>query len=188
MDTRISSSEEVVLVKIVRIARAHAREILPSDDADDLAQDMALSILQRLHAGHPIGKAREAGDLLPTIVKRRALDALRQRERREERDTQYARDYEETGRGVVCPDAEFEEGEWAALRERVLAELPEAVRRAYVLVREEHATYRCAAEELAVSQSSVRWSVSRAQRQLRRGLAALGISVDFVVRRVRGAA
>jgi len=188
METFISSSEEAVLVKIVRVAREYARETLPSDDAEDLAHDIALSILERLHAGRAIGDEPEAGGLLRTMVKCRAIDRLRQRRRREERDAEYARCHEEIGRGLPTPDAELAEAELAEFRERILGELPEAVRRAYVMVREEHATYRRVAEELAVSRSSVQLYVSRAQWRFERGLEALGISVDLAARCRRRAA
>lgn len=188
MEMRISSLEEAVLVKIVRVAREYARETLPSDDAEDLAHDIALNILERLHAGHTMGEAQEAGGLLRTMVKCRAIDGLRQRRRRDVRDAEYARCNEEMGRGVACPDAELAEAELAEFRERILAELPEAVRRAYVMVREEHATYQRVADELAVSRSSVQLYVSRAQWRFRRGLEALGISVESMGRGRRRAA
>ena len=188
METRISSSEETVLVKIVRVAREYARETLPSDEAEDLAHDIALNILERMHAGRAIGDEPEAGGLLRTMVKCRAIDRLRQRQRREERDAEYARCHEEMGRGLASPDAELAEAELAEFRERILGELPEAVRRAYVMVREEHATYQRVADELAVSQSSVQLYVSRAQWRFRRGLEALGISVESMGRGRRRAA
>ncbi|MHB1861400.1 MAG: RNA polymerase sigma factor [Gemmatimonadaceae bacterium] len=188
MEAFISSSEEAVLVKIVRVAREYARETLPIDEAEDLAHDIALNILERLHAGHAIGDVQEAGGLLRAMVKRRAIDGLRQRQRREERDAEYARCRNEMERGLASPDAELAETELAGFRERILGELPEAVRRAYVMVREEHATYQRVADELAVSRSSVKLYVSRAQWRFRRGLAALGIPVESVARGRRRAA
>lgn len=182
METRISSSEEEVLVKIVRVAQAYARETLPSDDAEDLAHDIALNILERLHAGRAIGDVAESGGLIRSMVKRRAIDRLRQRRQREKREAEYGRFHEEMGRGVASPDAELAEAEVAAFRERILGELPELVRRAYVMVREEHVSYQRAAEELELSRGWVRCCVRKAQRRFQRELRALDISVESVAR------
>ena len=82
----------------------------------------------------------------------------------------------------------LDDAERSEFLRRTLSGLSETCRRAYVMVREECASYEHAAQALAVSRNSVCSAVVAAQRQFRRALKDLGVSSARVTRRGRRAA
>ena len=105
------------------------------------------------------------------------MNRLRRDRRRTELEARYARRSGSGRPAWMSPEVRFSEAELAEFRGRVLADLPEICRRAYVMIREEHATYERVAEELALSRSSIWNHVFAAEQRFRRALEALGISV-----------
>ena len=64
----------------------------------------------------------------------------------------------------MSPEAALDDAEISEFLRRTLSGLPETCRRAYVMVREECATYEHAAQALAMSRNSVCYAVVAAQR------------------------
>ncbi|MFI5227728.1 MAG: RNA polymerase sigma factor [Gemmatimonadales bacterium] len=81
------------------------------------------------------------------------------------------------------PELALEAQDLQQLHERAVADLPEARRRAYLLVREQHVSHADAAALLRVTPSAVNASVVRAQRALREELERHGIRTPRETRR-----
>ena len=88
----------------------------------------------------------------------------------------------------MSPETLLDDAEMSAFHRRTLSGLPESCRRAYLMVREEQATYEHVAEALAVSRNAVCYAVVAAQRQFRLALEEMGVYTARVSRPPRRAA
>jgi RNA polymerase sigma-70 factor (ECF subfamily) len=139
---------------------AYAGRLVPRDQALEIAHDVAVEMLSQFNA--PVSNA-----LLYMRVTSRLRDAWRAQTRRSALDGAYAELRASVMPSWAQPGAELEARE---LRERindVLAGMPDAMRNAYLLVREEELTYKEAAIRLGVTVSTVHTQLSRANVLLR---------------------
>jgi RNA polymerase sigma-70 factor (ECF subfamily) len=168
------SEIEALLVEITRLAKQFARELAGRRGADDLAQDVMLECLTAIRAGR---WRRDVAlpAIVSNLVRRRAIDGLRSRQRAEKREAEFGRQLLESGHVWMTPDGELEERELEEMRERALSSLPPACRRAYLLVRDQGMSYEEAARMLGVSRSGISAFVVKAQRKLSGELANYGI-------------
>ena len=176
MEHDCSREEELVLTEVRRLARRQAGLSMASDAADDVAQDVAFAVLAALRKGRPIPRGALLIGLIRRMVRCRAADRLRREQRRGRRDSDYARERVDRRPAWMCPAAALDETEVQRFRERTLYELKEPCRRAFVMVREEHATYASAAEALSVSRTTIRSYVVAAERNFRRRLGEMGLA------------
>jgi RNA polymerase sigma-70 factor (ECF subfamily) len=166
---------EALLVEVTRLAKQFARELVKRRVAEDLAQDVVLECLTAIRGGRWSRRGAALPAIVANLVRRRAVDGLRSRQRAEKREAEFARELLENSRAWMAPDGELEERELAEMRERALASLPPACRRAYLLVRDQGMSYQEAARILGVSRSGISAFVVKAQRKLRGELASCGI-------------
>jgi RNA polymerase sigma-70 factor (ECF subfamily) len=175
---------ETLLVEIARLAREFARSNnVKARHVDDLVQDVVLECLVSIREGQWNGDEAPLPKIVGRIVRCRAVDALRHRQRTAAREADFSREVNETSHAWMAPDAVAEERELQALHEKALAALPPACRRAYVMVREEGFSYAQAATILGVSRSGVSAFVVKAQRKLRGQLKRRGIEATVWRRR-----
>ena len=88
----------------------------------------------------------------------------------------------------MSPEAALDDAELEGFYRRTLAGVPEACRRAYVMVREERLTYGMAAEALGVSSHTIGVYVFTVQRRFREALGEIGVPATYTRRRPRRAA
>lgn len=188
MESSQAPAEDALLSEVARLARAYARDALPADAADDLAQDIALAVLERIRAGRPVASGARLRGFIRTMVRRKAIDQMRRGQRRAEREVEYEREHGGARQGWMSPEALLDDAEMSAFHRRTLSGLPESCRRAYLMVREEQATYEHVAEALAVSRNAVCYAVVAAQREFRRALEEMGVYTPRVSRSPRRAA
>jgi DNA-directed RNA polymerase specialized sigma24 family protein len=160
---------DALVVDIHRQIRALAIERVPSDVADDIAQDVVLECLIKIRAGRWSVRHADLTHVLGGVVHEPVLDWLRCRELGDEGNLEHGRDLEDSGHAWMSPELECEERERSAVDERTLEELPSACRRAYLMVREE-GQYESAAQRFGVSRSAPSANVVRARRRFRRVL------------------
>ncbi len=164
---RSEQIDTAVLVDIGERARRHAARIVDRDTAEDIAQDLVIDCLERMRAGTWSVRPDGIDAYVGCVVRRRTIDGLRRAQSRAEREAEHARELTEGVHAWMEPELALEARELEALRVRAMAELPEACRRAYLLVREQKASYAEAAAVLGVTTSAVNANVVRAQRKLR---------------------
>jgi RNA polymerase sigma-70 factor (ECF subfamily) len=164
-----------LLVEITSLANQFARELVKRRGAEDLAQDVVLECLTAIRSGRWSRDVAPLPAIVSNMVRRRAIDGLRSRQRSERREAEFARELFESSRAWMAPDGDLEERELAEFRTRALASLPPACRQAYVLVRDQGASYEEAARILGVSRSGISAFVVKAQRKLKEQLANSGI-------------
>jgi RNA polymerase sigma-70 factor (ECF subfamily) len=174
---------EALLVEITRLAAQFARELVKRRGADDIAQDVVLECLTAIRAGRWSRRRAQLPSIVANLVRERAIDSLRSRQRAERREAAFGRELLESSHVWMTPDGELEEHELAEMRERALASLPPACRRAYLLVRDQGMSYEEAAGMLGVSRSGISAFVVKAQRKLRGELANCGIEAQWRRRR-----
>ena len=179
-----ASDEEHLLVEVSALANGFARRLVARDAADDLAQEVVLDCLVRLRTGRwRIDTTLEA--FVASTTWRQHAYAMRRVANRRSRDAQHLAERSARDPAWMDPALSFDAHEDDVLLKRALAELPAGCRAAWVLVREDGATYRNVARRLGISCGLVASHVTRAEQHLAARL--LGIrschSVPPTVRR-----
>lgn len=177
-----ASTEARILAEVTAIARRQACAIMDLHTAEDLAQDIAFECMLQMRAGrwrieHSLAAYVRA------MVRRRRIDALRQRKSRTSRERQHALERGHAEHAWMSPALSLASQELERFHERTLATLTPRCRRAYVMVREGRATYLTVARRLGISRSAVCSHVVTAQRRFREGLIEQGIVVPRVCTR-----
>jgi RNA polymerase sigma factor (sigma-70 family) len=159
-----SWDDDAIVIDIARIAERRAREIVGEQRARDLAHDVVLECLVKLRAGTWKVAVSSLQAFVCRMVRRRAIDAVRRSQRSDVRNGEHARERREGAHAWMSPELAMEERELLELHGRTLASLPSGCRRAYVMVREEEATYEAAAERLGLSPATVNVHVVSRER------------------------
>lgn len=159
------SDEVRLLIRVTALANRFASRLLDPDDAEDLAQQVVLECLARLRRGRWRVHTSLRG-VVRSIVRRRWMRSLYAGSVRGAIDAQHLQDREDCTPVWMDPEAMLEMSEAETLRATALAELPEGCRTAYLLVREEGATYRDVAAELGISIGLVAHYMRNAERHL----------------------
>lgn len=183
MEPRYFSTEDEAVLEIERLAHAHARRRLAADEADDVAHDVVLAVLERLRAGLTSMTRGDLRRLVLSIARRRMVDRLRRRKTGSMRDAAYLQQRERECGAWMSPETRLEADELESFYRRTLARVSADCRRAYLLVREEGLTYRAAGELLGLSVNRVGRAVAAVQREFRRALRAAGLRGDYMRRR-----
>lgn len=176
---------EQILVTVTRLARRFARRLVRREDVDDIAQETVLECLIKLRNGYWVPEESALPVFVRHMVWRRSVDRLRRAQRRDVREREHHREVQESVHAWMSPSLAQESRELDALHEQAVAELPEACRRAYVMVRDEDLSYDVVATRLGVTRRAVAGHVVRAQQRLTRSLRAHGVSTP---RRARNGA
>jgi RNA polymerase sigma factor (sigma-70 family) len=164
-----------LLVDVGERARKYAERIVDPQTADDIAQDVVLTALTRMRAGRWRPGRGGIDGYVRCVVRRRAGDALKRRQRRHEREAEHARELTEGVHAWMDPELALEARELDTMYARATAGLPETHRRAYQLVRVQHASHATAAAVLGVTPSALSMNVVRAQQALEVELELRGI-------------
>jgi RNA polymerase sigma factor (sigma-70 family) len=151
---------EDVLVRAMR----YARRIVPRDQAFEVAHDVALEMLDRPAA------QRASGALLFVAVSRRLRNVARAEHRRAARDGAYLEQQSAQTTVWANPDVALETRELGDYIAGIVQRMPDGMRDAFVLVREEGLTYKQAAERLNVGVGTVHTQLSRALTLIRDGV------------------
>ena len=166
-----SYTEEAFLTEVTCVARRCARRILlDDDDAEDVAQDIALDWLIGIRSGHVTAVTTGLPALVRTMVVRRIVDAYRASERRALRDGEFSRELTDLTRVWMSPEQGIEEQELDEFFTRTLASVPPMCRRVYVMVREDERSYQAVADALGITRGTVQKHVSQAQKRIRKEL------------------
>ncbi len=163
-----------LLLEIGALAQQHARRLVDRDTAEDIAQDVVVTCLERIRAGTWDVRPDGIDAYVRCVVGRRVIDVVRRRKRRREREAEHSRELEEGVHAWMDPELALERDELEAYHERAMAEMPAACRRAYRLVRERHASRAEAAAKLGVTVGAIGMRLARAQRELEEGLKRRG--------------
>lgn len=157
--------ENSFVSEVCRLANRCARRLACDDEADDIAQEVAIKCLMRLR------RHRWRSDLPPDalvayITRRTHANRMKADARRRSRDAQYLAERTAVAPGWMNPARPSEEWQESQLYERALEELPEACRSTFLLVRDCGMTYREAAQHEGVGLNAVAKRVARAERLL----------------------
>jgi RNA polymerase sigma factor (sigma-70 family) len=163
------------LIQIMTLAHDHARRMLASDLAGDVAQDVVLDCLCKMRGGEWTDPMSLPGFVL-YMVRRRVVDLHRRSIHRAERDAVHAREVG-TSHGWMDPTIVMEEAELEAIQEMAMGRLSVRSRSAFVMVHEEELTYRVAAERLGVAPKTIDNHLRRARARLRELLRESGVEV-----------
>lgn len=166
--------QNAAIEEIARLALAMTRALRLAD-AEDIAQEVALECLERMRAGTWAPGSIRLRVIVRKLVWVRAIDHLREAVRRRYREAAYGAAVVNPSDAWRRPDLALDERYLLGLHETALARLPRLCRRAYVLVRERGYSHLEAARVLKVTRATVGQHVVRAQREIRRTLAAHGI-------------
>lgn len=156
---------EVLVRRYSRLMAVYARNILGSnDEVDDVVQESFVTAWQQLESLNDPGAIRS---WLMRIVSRRSIDRLR---RRHEHDDIEERD-QPTGEDTSPPHV-AEARALASSLGTVLAELPPAQRRCWLLKEVAEYSYRQIALDLDIPETTVRGLISRARTNIAREMQA----------------
>jgi RNA polymerase sigma factor (sigma-70 family) len=148
--------------EVCRLAYRFARRLTCDDDAEDIAQEVALKCLLRLRSRR--WRSDQSPDALVAHITRRTYaNRMRADARRRSRDAQYLAERTAVAPGWMNPARPSEEWQESQLYERALEELPEASRSTFLLVRDCGMTYRDAALHQGIALSIVAKRVARAE-------------------------
>lgn len=156
----------------------------------DGAQDIVQSVLADLWLERFRGKEAPPGDLLPLafqMVKRRVLNARRDRARYHMKLFTYLELWGERARRWMVPSAGFEHGELSDTLSAALADMPPRCRDVFLLKREAGMRYREIAASLGLSEHTVGSYMTRANMVLRQHAARAGFGPEARRRRVDAA-
>jgi RNA polymerase sigma factor (sigma-70 family) len=167
--------QERQLHDVVRIARGYARNIVNDGVVDDLAQQVAFECLVKMRDGSWVAP-EQMPRLVRSMTKHRAMDWIKHRLREESRDTLYCQRTSARYPEWMSASRAADEAELKEFHAKVMAKLPGLCRKAFIMVREERATYEAVAERLGISTSAVHRSVVQAQKAFREALPELGIT------------
>jgi DNA-directed RNA polymerase specialized sigma24 family protein len=104
------------------------------------------------------------------MTRRCTVDHERGTRRRAAREAEHGRELAESSHAWMSPELTLEERELEALHDEIMADIPQACLRAYVMVRGDDAPYEAVAARLGVSREAVSSNVRRAQRRIRQRL------------------
>lgn len=153
------------LTSVVPFVRELARRrILGEDAAEDVVQDVLLTVHRIRHTYEP---GRPVEPWLAAITARRAIDALRRRSRRQAREMHHPTAY------VTYADPAANERDTAVEAEalsRLLDTLPPGQKQALQLVRLKQMSLAEAAAASGKSEGSLKVNVHRAIKRLRRAI------------------
>jgi RNA polymerase sigma factor (sigma-70 family) len=173
---RVETELDALLLRIEAIALTCARELDSPHNVGDIAHDVLLDCLVRMRAGSWHVPPDDVGRFVRRMVQSRGRDLVRRRDRRDERERDYAHEVGQSARGWMAPGQMIDERELAEVHEQALAELPDRCRRVYVMVRDTQDTYAVIAKRLGISASAVSRHVVKAQRRLRNKFLASGFA------------
>jgi len=183
MDTPNPSTERArpstwfdeMLIRVRDIANTAARKRCRGDEAEDVAQDIVLSFLEKFHAGCITEPPAHVAKLVTYLVHQRLVDRERRADARTRRETEFVDRLVLNQPEWMRPDDAHDASELGDLHTRLIAELPETRRKAYVLVREDARTYKLAAKHLGITPLAICAHVVSAQKYFRRRLASEGV-------------
>jgi RNA polymerase sigma factor (sigma-70 family) len=157
--------ENSFVSEVCRLANKFARRLVCDDDADDLAQDVALKCLLRLRR-HRWRSDLPPDALVARITRRTHANRKRADARRRSREEQYVAERTAVAPGWMNPSRPSEERDESGLHEQALEDLPEACRSTFLLVRDCGMTYRDAALHEGIALSIVAKRIAQAERLL----------------------
>ena len=170
-----SAARDALLARIGDMARSFIPRRMQRDAAADIVQMVVIRCWERMEEGSWAATEDSLKALVRSMVRRRVVDALRRNKRRKAREAEFARELTESTHAWMSPELTREERELEALHDVIVAEIPEARLRAYVMVRGDGVAYAEVAVRLGLSPRSVASHVLRVQRRFRERLKKHGI-------------
>ncbi len=136
----------------------------------EVAHDVAISLIER----HSTGPADpDTGDSFDALVRRAVTNRLRNLWRGSQRRAAAERvHHEERSRpdGSQSPQAHLEANELSHVVQRAIADMPDIMRRVFLLVRHHEMSYREVAARLGIAIGTVHAHLSRANVRLRQAV------------------
>jgi len=167
--------DTALIVGLAALARRIAAEIVGADAAEDIAQDVAMELLEYIDDDGRVNDETVLRSMMRRRVRSRCIDWLRQSRRRRRRELTHAFERRLSGPTWMSPDASLEERELAQVYGRLIDGLPPLQRRTYVMIREERLSYAQVARALGLPRSAVHGHLVVAQVLLRDQLRLMGI-------------
>jgi RNA polymerase sigma factor (sigma-70 family) len=166
-----------------------ARTRVDSDTAQDLANDMAISVWERIQLEPTFLSGPGDFDRFISVASRHALiNYLRSNRRRLRREAAFETAYQEREPIWMRPEEQADYAELTDAHEASVARVSARLREAYRLVAEEELSIAAAASLLNVAPRAVETRLRRVRKQLRKDLAEFRENVDDAPRVRRGRA
>jgi RNA polymerase sigma factor (sigma-70 family) len=160
MDAAPTADIRAMYEDVITRAMAHAERLVSREQAFEIAHDVALEMI-----GRPPNMV--SGALIYVAVTSRLRNIRRTTERRAALEGAWHEMREGVRPAWSQPGAELEMRELRARVDAVIADMPAAMRDAFVLVREQELTYSEAAARLGVGVGTIHTQLSRANARLR---------------------
>ena len=159
------SDEASLLLRVTELANRFASRLVEPQDVDDLVQQIVLDCLVRLRTDRWRVRTSLRG-VVRSMVRRRWIRNMINAKCRGAADARHLANQNDYEPEWMDSDMMLELSEAETVRAQALAELPERCCTAYLLVREEKATYRDVAAGLGISIGLVANYVKNAERHL----------------------
>jgi RNA polymerase sigma factor (sigma-70 family) len=142
-----------------------ALRLVPRAEAIEAAHEVASALIQ---AGHASADGNEPSDaLVGTAVRNRLRNAWRADRRRADAEELHAQDRPHETPAWSKPDAVVEADELSRVISAAVLDMPDAMRRVFLLIRRDERSYHDVAKQLGVSPGTVHTHLSRANARLR---------------------
>lgn len=161
---RTAEFEKLYFENYSYLCRSIYRFVLDENITKDIVQDVFLKYWQKIHeltiTESPISYLRKA-------CIHQALNYLKERERRENRENVFATDTIKSGSESQQPDVKYEAAETSTTIQQAIEHLSPACKTAFLLSRHEEKSYKEIAALMSISVNTVEKHIGKALRILR---------------------
>jgi RNA polymerase sigma factor (sigma-70 family) len=156
---------------VVQRAMEHALRRVGRAEALEVAHDVACDLVRRRLAGDDDPEAGSLDGLVFRAVSNRLHNVQRSANRRAAADRIHHDEQARTVRGWAIADASVDHDELSRVVAAAVADMPEVMRRVFLLVRRDGLSYRDAAARLGIGIGTIHTHLARANVRLRDAVA-----------------
>jgi RNA polymerase sigma factor (sigma-70 family) len=160
-----SDQESLIVDQVRRMAYLFARRLTSKDEADDIAQDVALDYLLKVRDKHwRLETTQEA--LVASMTWRKHACRTRRAKHRRAAEEQFMAERNARTPDWMHPASDCEAREDVWIQEQTLKELSATARIAFRMVNEQGATHGAVARTMGVSREAVTKQLRKAEKRL----------------------
>ena len=159
--------EKLYFDNYTNLCQSVYRFVKDEDITKDIVQDVFLTYWQKIHE---LRINESVVYYLKKSCVNQALNYLKERERRENRENNFSKEVNESSSSNERPDTKYEAKELSNAIQQTIDDLPMACKNAFLLSRHEEKSYKEIATLLNISVNTVEKHIGKALKVLRKAL------------------